>query len=76
MNLIKLSGEFRNPDDTEQFLRYDQYRRTDSKQHKEKLAADAAAVNAEAAVKKLGLQLDAEILLPEPFWCEEIIAKV
>ena len=76
MDLIKLWGEFENPDETEQFMRYDQYRRKDSQQHKDKLAADAAAVNAEAARNKIRLHIEEQVLPPRPFWCEEIIAKV
>lgn len=60
----------------QELLRYDEYKGTDTEQHKAKLSAEAAAVVDEAARTKLSLTLTTANLEPKPFWCEEIIATV
>ncbi len=58
------------------YLRYDQYRGSDSQEHKAKLAKDASNVEREAAKKEIVLDVSYVNLDPEPHWCEAIIVKV
>jgi hypothetical protein len=62
--------------DKDPYLRYDQYRGSDSQEHKAKLAKDAANVEREAAKKEIILDVSTVNLDPEPHWCEAIIVKV
>ncbi len=58
------------------YLRYDQYRGSDSQEHKAKLAKEAAFVELEADKKEIILDVSTANLDPEPHWCEEIVVKV
>ncbi|DBB07510.1 hypothetical protein WJX82_009247 [Trebouxia sp. C0006] len=58
------------------YLRYDQYRGSDSQEHKAKLAKEAASVEREASKKEIILDLSTANLDPEPHWCEAIIVKI
>ncbi len=58
------------------YLRYDQYRGSDSQEHKAKLAKEAASVEREADRKEIMLDVSTANLDPEPHWCEAIIVKV
>ncbi len=73
MALIKQHCEFF---DEEVELRYDQYRRTDTQEHRNELSAAAAAVINEASRKKLSLSFTTANLDPDPHWCEQTVALV
>ena len=74
MSLIKQFCEFR--EEQRPFLRYDQYRRSDSQQHRNALQAEAEQVAKTAAKLKVAVTFAAAKLKPEPSWCEQIAATV
>lgn len=57
-------------------VRFDQYKRSDSQEHKDKLLAEGTAVKKLAAERHLTLLVKTTNVGPEPSWCEEILATV
>lgn len=62
----------RNP-----LVRFDQYQGfSDSREHKDRLLAEAIAVKQAANERRLQLSIKTANVGPQPFWCEEILATV